>query len=165
MIAGGNLIDFPETRLVGSRIRMSLVNDRTSELWRGFRPVAASIVGRMGGEMYSVKVYDKSYSFTMFEPSAEFDKWAAVAVGDGANVPDGLELLTIPAGEYAEFHYGGQASSVSKVMADLLGRELPKTRFELDQRPHFEILPEDYDPFSPFATERVYIPVRPRAEL
>jgi AraC family transcriptional regulator len=153
------IIEFPETRLIGSRIRMSFVNDRTSELWRGFRQAASTIEGRIGRESYSVKVYDDSYSFASFDPSAEFDKWAGVAVSDDADVPDGLGTLVIPAGKYAEFVHRGPASAASKTFGYILGEWLPSSRFELDLRPHFEILPEGYDPFAEEATELVLIPI------
>ena len=162
MIEEPRIIDIPGSRLIGSRVRTSFVNDRTSEMWRGFRPVASKIAERIGGEIYSVKVYDESYSFERFDPAAEFDKWAAVAVGEDADVLVGLESLTIPAGRYAEFIHVGPASAAPKTFGYIFGEWLPASEFELDLRPHFEILPEGYDPFDEKATERVMIPIRQR---
>jgi AraC family transcriptional regulator len=162
MIEEPKIINFPETRLIGSRIRMSFLNDRTSELWRGFRVVRPAITGRIGGESYSVKVYDASYSFSSFDPSAEFDKWAAVAVSDDAEVPDDLGSLIIPAGKYAEFTHVGPASAASRTFGYIFAEWLPASEFEPDLRPHFEILPEGYDPFDEKAEEKVLIPIRPR---
>jgi len=160
MIDEPQIIDVPETRLVGSRLRMSFVNDRTSELWRGFLGVRPTIAGRVGSDSFSVKVYDVSYSFSQFDPAAEFDKWAAVAVGDDADVPDELEILVIPAGKYAEFIHVGPASAAPRTFGYIFGEWLPASGFELDLRPHFEILPEGYDPFDEKATELVLIPIR-----
>lgn len=162
MIEESKIIEFSETRLIGSRIRMSLVSDRTSELWRGFRTVRPTVAGRIGSESYSVKVYDESYSFAAFDPAAEFDKWAAVTVSDDAGVPDGLESLIIPAGKYAEFVHIGPAMAAPRTFGYIFGEWLPSSEFELDLRPHFEILPEGYDPFDENAEERVLIPVRSR---
>ncbi|MEQ1763432.1 MAG: GyrI-like domain-containing protein [Pyrinomonadaceae bacterium] len=160
MIEEPTIIDFPETRLIGSRIRMSFVNDRTSELWRGFRVVRPTIAGQFGGESYSVKVYGASYSFVEFDPAGVFDKWAAVAVSGDADVPAGLELLTIPAGKYAEFIHVGPATTAPRTFGNIFGEWLPASEFELDLRPHFEILPEGYEPFSEKAKEKVLIPIR-----
>ncbi len=160
MIHQPKIIDFPETRLIGSRVRMSFVADWTSELWRGFRMITPTIAGRIGGVSYSVKVYDASYSFAAFDPAAEFDKWAAVAVNSDADVLDGLETLAIPAGRYAEFVHVGPASSAPRTFRYIFGEWLPASEFELDLRPHFEILPEGYDSFDEDAMERVLIPVR-----
>ena len=164
MIREPKIIDFPETRLIGARVRTSFVNDRTSELWRAFRPAASTIIGRIGGESYSVKVYDGSYSFSQFDPAAEFDKWAAAAASDEVPVPDGMESLIVPAGNYAEFIHVGPASEAPVIFGYIFGEWFPASEFELDQRPHFEILPEGYDPFSTDATERILIPVRFRHE-
>lgn len=157
-----SIIDFPETLLIGSRIRMSFLNDRTSELWCGFRVVRPTIAGRIGGESYSVKVYDASYAFAAFNPSSEFDKWAAVAVSGDADVTDGMETLTLPAGKYAEFVHTGPAEAAPKTFTYIFGEWLPASEFELDLRPHFEILPEGFDPFDENAEERVLIPIRSR---
>ena len=162
MIDQPKIIDFQETRLIGSRVRMSFVNDRTSELWRGFRTVMPTISGRTGSDSYSVKVYDASYSFGAFDPAAEFDKWAAVAVREDADLPDGQESLMIPAGKYAEFIHVGPASAAPRTFGYIFGEWLPASEFELDLRPHFEILPEGYDPFAVDASERVLLPIRSR---
>ena len=163
MIADRGIVDFPEVRLIGMCVRTSFVNDRTSEVWRGFRTVISTVRGRIDTDSYSVKVYGSQYSFTSFDPASEFEKWAAVRVSADALVPDGLESLTIPAGHYAEFLHVGPASAASKIFPDILGRLIPEAGFEIDLRPHFEILPEGYDPFDYGSTERVLIPVRPRA--
>ena len=160
MIGQPQIIELSETRLIGSRVRISFVNDRTSELWRGFRAIRPTVAGRIGGETYSVKVYNASYSFSPFDPVAEFDKWAAVAVSEESGVPDGFEELIIPAGKYAEFTHTGPASTAPQTFGYIFGEWLPTSGFELDLRPHFEILPEGYDPFSEEATERVLIPIR-----
>ncbi|MEO5858611.1 MAG: GyrI-like domain-containing protein [Pyrinomonadaceae bacterium] len=165
MIKEPKIIDFPETRLIGARVRTSFANDRTSELWRGFRPVASKIAGRIGGESYSVKVYDGSYSFSQFDPAVEFDKWAAVAVSDEAPVPDGVDSLIISAGKYAEFPHVGPASDAPLSFGYIFGEWLPASEFELDLRPHFEILPEGYDPFNENAEEKVLIPIVRESEL
>jgi len=160
MIGELRIIDFPGTRLIGARVRTSFVNDRTSELWRGFRTVRPSIIGRRGSDSYSVKVYDASYSFSSFDPAAEFDKWATVAVSEDAAVSDGLESLIIPAGKYAEFTHVGPASAAPRTFGYIFGEWLPSSEFELELRPHFEILPEGYDPFSEHSDEKVLIPIR-----
>ena len=159
MIEEPKIIDYPKTRLIGSRLRMSFSADRTSELWRGFGIVRPTVEGRLGGESYSVKVYDASYSFKRSDPTAEFDKWAAVAVSDDSDVSVGLESLIIPAGKYAEFIHKGPASAAPNIFGYIFSEWLPSSAFELDLRPHFEILPEDYDPFAKDAIERVLIPV------
>ena len=163
MIEEPKIIDFPKTRLIGAHVSTSFINDRTSETWRGFRPIMQTIPGRIGNESFSVKIYDASYSFSSFDPTVEFEKWAAVAVSDNAAVPDGLEPLTLPAGTYAEFTHVGLATTAPRIFGYIFGQWLPASPYELDLRPHLEILPPGYDPFDENATERVFIPTRPKS--
>ena len=159
MTQGPKFVDFPETHLAGVCLRMSHVRDRTSELWRAFRSATPSIAGRVGRESFSVRIYDDRYSFTRFDPTAEFNKWAAAEVGADAVFQDGLERLVIPAGRYAEFLHVGPAATAPKTFGYIYGEWLPASGYDLDERPHFEILPEGYDPFDNFAKERILIPI------
>lgn len=159
MTQGPKFVDFPETHLVGVCLRMSHVEDRTSELWRTFRSASPSIAERVGREAFSVRIYNDQYSFSRFDPSAEFDKWAAAVVEADAGIPDGLKKLVIPAGRYAEFPHVGPAAAAPKTFGYIYGEWLPASGYDLDLRPHFEILPEDYDPFDNFANERILIPI------
>jgi AraC family transcriptional regulator len=149
--------NFPGKLLVGVRRRTSFVNDLTSELWREFRSREASIEGRVGSESYSVKVYDPGYSFANFDPAAEFKKWAAAEVAQQA---DGFETLAIPPGKYAVFIHKGTAMDAPRTFSEIFVEWLPNSHHALDQRPHFEVLPRDYDPFDPNSEEEIWIPIR-----
>ena len=148
--------EFPGKLLAGVRRRTSLVNDRTSELWREFRSREDQIAGRVSGETYSLKVYDPSYSFANFDPAAEFEKWAAAEVSSPS---DKFESLEIPAGKYAIFVHKGTAGDAPKTFGYIFGQWLPKSGFDLDLRPHFEVLPSGYDPFDPNSEEEIWIPI------
>lgn len=143
--------------LAGVRRRISFVNDRTSEIWREFRSCEKTINCRLGNESYSVKVYDAGYSFADFDRAAEFAKWAAAEV---SGTCEGFETLQIPRGMYAVFVHKGTAAAAPKAFGYIFGAWLPASRFELDGRPHFEILPAGYDPFDPEAVEEIWIPVK-----
>lgn len=152
--------DFAGKLLVGVRRRTSFANDRTSEIWREFRMSEKNIRERVGRESYSVKVYDAGYSFERFDPSAEFDKWAAAEVKTPNNAGETLE---IPAGKYAVFIHKGPATEAQRTFSYIFREWVPNSEFELDQRPHFEVLPEGYDPFDPEAQEEVWIPIKEKA--
>ena len=150
----------PGKLLAGVRRRTSFVNDVTSEMWREFRSREASIEHRVGGESYSVKVYDPSYSFANFDPAAEFDKWAAAEVNESIGE---FETMEIPAGQYAVFIHKGTAAEAPRTFGYIFGKWLPGSEYALDQRPHFEALPQGYDPFDPTAEEEIWIPIRHKA--
>ena len=93
---------------------MSLVNNRTVELWRSFIPRRGQITNVAGTDMFSVNIYSNNY-FADFNPSAEFEKWAAVPVSDIETFPDGMDTFIIPEGKYAIFHYKAAPGNAAEV--------------------------------------------------
>jgi AraC family transcriptional regulator len=89
-----------------------------------------------------------------------FDKWAAVAVSSLEAIPDGMESYTLQGGKYAVFIHKGPASAFPKTMQHIFVEWLPKSGFEIDDREHFEVLPEDYGRNDSEAEEEVWIPIK-----
>jgi hypothetical protein len=75
--------------LVGKRMKMSLSNNKTGELWRRFIPRRREIQNNLTSEMFSMQVYDQSVRLGNL--NQEFEKWAAVEVTDFDTIPDGSE--------------------------------------------------------------------------
>lgn len=154
------IVEVGEWLLAGLKMRMSFANDRTSELWRSFRTREAEIKSRVGSVSFSVKVYDPGYSFSSFDPASEFDKWAGAEIESSTVLTGGFEVLRIPSGVYAVFLHNGIAVEAPRTFGFIFGSWLPGSEFELDQRPHFEVLPKGYNPFDPDSQEEVWIPIR-----
>lgn len=153
------IIEIEPRRLVGMRIRTTFAENRTADLWRAFRPrVGELLTTRVGTDFYSVQVYAGGLP-AFSEP---FERWAAVAVADAAAPPEGLETLTVPAGLYAVFRHRGTPADFPRTARFIFGEWLPASDFELDARPHFEVLGANYRPDDPAAEEDVCIPLRPR---
>jgi len=138
---------------------MSLAEDRTSTLWRDFRSQENQIVGRVGTDSFSVKVYGPKYSFARFDPTGEFEKWAAAKVEREIEQDNGFEYLEIPFGKYAVFLHVGSASDAARTFTHIFRSWLPGSGFLIDARPHFEVLPIGYDPFDPETREEVWVPI------
>lgn len=159
------LATLPPTRLVGMRLRMTLAGDRTPELWRRFMPCRREVRGRVEGRYISMAVRDpdprgeRPGLLPMDEP---FDRWAAVEVEGDGGVPEGMESHLRSGGLYAVFLHRGPASAAPRTWGHIFGTWLPGSEFEVDDREHFEVLPEGYRPDDPEAEEEVWIPVRPR---
>lgn len=153
------IVEFPGKEVCGVRLRMSHRGDRTSELWRGFRTKLAE-ASLLPVEAYSLRVYDESHSFSNFDQAAEFDKWAAVDSDLNRELSESLERLIVPPGRYAVFVHTGTAMDAPNTFRHIFGVWLPASEFEVDSRPHFEILPPGYDPFDPHAEEEIWLPVR-----
>lgn len=149
----------PEKKLVGMSRKMSFLVNKTGELWQNFMQQRAKIENRIGLDFYSVQVYDDAY-WTKFDPAAEFEKWATVEVEDYENIPDGMQAYMIPHGSYAVFLHKGPASKGDATFRYIFQTWLPNSGYEIDNRPHFEILGPKYKNESPYSEEEIWIPIR-----
>lgn len=150
-----------ETKLVGKKLTMSFADNKTRELWQSFMPRRKEITNIVNNDLYSIEVYFPLF-FTDFNPQAEFEKWAAVAVNDFNNVPNDFDTLTIPEGQYAVFIHKGPASEGQKTYGYILQEWLPKSEYILDERPHFALMGEKYKNDDPNSEEEIWIPIRAR---
>ncbi len=147
-----------QKKLLGKRIRMSFANNKTYELWHSFMPLKKEITNNIGTDLYSIKVYDPSY-FANFNPTAEFDKWAAIEVTDFNYIPEGMESLVLEEGLYAVFNYKGSSADGS-IFQYIYGTWIPNSEYILDNRPHFEILGDKYKNNDPNSEEEIWIPIK-----
>ncbi len=153
-------IELPKgMKFVGRHARMSLANDRTFELWNSFMPRRNEVGLRAGSELFSIGVYPPLY-FVNFDPSAEFEKWAAVRVTDVVSIPDGMETIASPEGAYAVFKYTGLPSDGGKAFDYIFGTWLPNSGYVLEERPHYAVMGEKYRNGDPASEEELWLPVR-----
>lgn len=147
-------------KLVGVNMSMSLVDNHTAGLWRSFMPRLKEISSRAGDDLISVQIYGPHY-FKDFSPAAVFEKWAAVEVNDFENLPRGMSEIIIPGGDYAVFRYKGPAGG-GAVYQYIFNTWLPSSAYQLDERPHYEVMGEKYSQTDPDSEEDIFIPVKPR---
>lgn len=143
-------------KMIGMRMRMSLANNRTGELWRTFMPRRREIQKNLSADLISMQVYDAP--MRPGDPTQEFDKWAAVEVTGGTPIPAGMESFTLPGGLYAVFHYQGSSADIS-IFQYIFGVWLPASTYQLDARPQFEVLGEKYKNMDPESEEDIWIPI------
>jgi len=148
-----------EKKLVGIRMKMSLTKNMTRELWHSFMVRKSGIRNTVGSDLYSMQVYDPLY-FTGFDPTAEFEKWAAIEVTDFDSIPEKMESFTLPEGLYAVFVHKGAASAGPVTFQFIFGTWLPGSEYDLDDRPHFELLGDNYRNDDPDSEEEIWIPVK-----
>lgn len=152
------ILEIQEKNIIGMRISMSLVNNRTAELWQKFMPKRKEILNSVGTDLISMSVYKPDY-FSNFNPNNEFEKWAGIEVSKFENIPSTVEKFIIPCGIYAVFNYKG-SSNDSSIFQYIYGTWLPNSEYQLDDRPHFEILGENYKNNDPDSEEEIWIPVK-----
>jgi AraC family transcriptional regulator len=149
-----------EIKLVGKKARMSFANNKTFDLWRSFAPRKKEIKNPIGPDLYSVEIYHDTAFFDHFDPIKEFEKWAAVKVKDFAAIPDGMDKLIIPQGQYAVFHYKGKPSEAQATFRHIYGSWLPNSKYAMDDRPYFAKMGENYKGEDPESEEDFWIPIK-----
>ncbi len=147
-----------EMKMVGKVLKMSLVQNRTKELWQSFMSEMKDIKSMKGNDRYSLQVYEIDY-FEKFNPNNEFQKYALIEVNDFNEVQSSMINFIIPEGMYAVFSYKGLNTDPS-IFQNIYGVWLPSSDYLLDNRPHFEILGEKYKNNDPNSEEEIWIPIK-----
>jgi AraC family transcriptional regulator len=145
-----------QKKLVGIRLKMSFMNDRTVQLWQSFMPRRREILNGIGTDLYNVKVYEKVGYFSEFDAGAEFEKWACVEVADFGDLPEGMEELTVEEGLYAVFSHKGVSPHI---FFQIYMEWLPNSPYQIDLRPHFDVLGAKFKNNSPDSEEEIWIPI------
>jgi AraC family transcriptional regulator len=150
----------PEIKLVGKKMKISFSNIKTPSLWKSFMPQRKQIANALNNNLFSVEIYNTANFFEAFDPSAEFEKWAAIEVSYFKDIPPEMETLIIPAGEYAVFIYKGLGSEASKSYRTILQDWFPSSKYLLDHRPHFAVMGEKHKNEDPASEEELWFPIK-----
>lgn len=148
-----------EKTLVGMSLEMSFAADKTPILWRTFMPRRKEVESNSPHEFYSLQVFPVGF-FDSFNPNTGFVKWALSETATNSPIPEGMQKFALPSGLYAVFIHHGPAAEAPKTYNYIFGEWLPQSDFVVDNRPHFEILPEGYNPMARDSEEEVWIPIR-----
>ncbi len=147
--------------LVGKSMSMSLIDNKTFNLFSDFMPIRNTISNIVSNDIFEVLVYNEAY-FKNFNPNNTFVKWATVEVFNVEGLPNGTSQLNLKSGLYAMFTYKGLAKDIGALMTYIYSEWLPKSEYELDHRPHFNVLGAKYKNNHPESEETVWIPVKLR---
>ena len=152
-----------EKKLVGMRVYTSLAEDNTVAMWQQFMPRRKEIRNSVDALLYSVQVFNGGLDVEEFTPNTVFEKWATMEVQDFEAVPAGMHPFTLPSGLYAVFIYKGLTSAFYEAAQYIYGSWLPDSVYELDNRPHFEVMGEKYlGPNNSESEEEIWIPIKLR---
>lgn len=121
-------------------------------------PRRKEIRNNIDSKLFSVEVYDPLF-FNNFEPEKVFEKWAAIEVTDFDTVPNEMEPLIFPCGDYAVFLHKGYSSEGEKTYNYIFMNWLPHSTYMLDNRPHFAVMGEKYKRDDSSSEEEIWIPV------
>ncbi|MEC8832927.1 MAG: GyrI-like domain-containing protein [Bacteroidota bacterium] len=150
----------PSTLLVGKKSITSFAKNNTFELWQSFSPRKKEINHSINNDSYAVEIYPTTTFFQDFDPSREFEKWAAIAVSKVDKAPEDMETLIVPRGLYAVFSYKGKPSEVIGAFRYIYGEWLPNSGYEMDNRPYFALMGDKYKGEHPESEEEFWIPIK-----
>jgi len=151
-------------KMIGLNLKMSLVTNKTFELWQSFMPRRRELTQTVNNDLYSIQFYSANY-FEHFNPSTEFIKWACAEVDAFEHIPNSMQTLELAGGLYAVFNYKGDGSDAAETFQHILGTAIPNSKYSLDHRPHFECLGEKYKFGDPNSEEEIWIPVKLKTEM
>ncbi|MGH1366878.1 MAG: GyrI-like domain-containing protein [Calditrichia bacterium] len=152
------IVTIEEKKLIGMSVSMSLVDNKTFQVFSTFMPRKKEILNAVNSDVLDMRVFPENY-YTAFSPAAVFEKWAAVEVAGFDSVPDGMQTLTLPGGQYAVFHRIGLGTDNS-IFEYIFTEWLPHSGFQLDNRPHFDVMGEKFKRNDPNSEEDICIPVK-----
>ncbi len=149
----------PPKKLIGIRLRMSLQNNRTAELWRSFMPRRKEISGIVSTDLFHLQIFDTVFDYASFNPAVEYERWAAVEVNESSDVPAGMESYNFTGGWYAVFIHQGPPTAFRGTFDRIYKDWLPSSIYTVDKREHFELLGEKYKNGHPESEEEIWVPV------
>lgn len=142
-------------KLIGFSITTSFQEDKTPIVWRQFMMRRNEIANRISNQLFSLQIYPENFS-----PNQSFRKFALAEVSDFENIPEEFETFELKRGKYLVFNYKGKAENGPEIFKYIFQNFIPKNQFEVDNRPHFEIFGDDYNPNSNSAEEEIWIPIK-----
>ena len=143
-----------QRKLVGIFTNMSLAENKTFNLFSAFMPKRKLIKNCINEFIYDLIIYPSDY-FQNFNPANSFKKGAMVEVAEHDNIPDGLAAFTLVGGEYAVFSQKEKIYD-SSLVENVFTKWLPSSKYDIDNRPHFDILREN----SKGKEEEIWIPIK-----
>ena len=153
-------VTVPAKKLIGFSIKMSLLDNQTQTIWQLFMPRLKEIKNAVSADLFSLQNYPSTY-FKNFTPETLFTKWAAVEVKDFEKIPAGFEKLEITGGKYAVFLHKGNTEMFAKTAQYIYAEWLPNSGFQLDNKPHFEVLGDNYlGHENSESEEEIWIPIK-----
>jgi AraC family transcriptional regulator len=84
-------------------------------------------------------------------------------VSDFDFIPYGMQSLLVEEGLYAVFNHVGDVVKARETFSYIFGVWLPNSEYQLDNRPHFEILGTKYKNNAPDSEEEIWIPIKRKA--
>jgi len=154
------VIEFKEKKFLGKKILMQMADNKTFELWRSFMPLRKEIKNLVSNDLFSIQIFDPKIDFKDFTQDTYFEKWAAAEVLDFDGDIADFDILNIESGLYAVYPFIGTPDKFQATFLDFYQNWLLKSDYELDNRPHFQVMGEKYKNNDPTSEEEIWVPIK-----
>lgn len=155
------IVEMEPKKLVGISLHTSLADDKTALLWKRFMKYKKNITNAKSDDLFSVQVYDEGFMSGQFNSQSVYEKWAALEVEDYSDLQENMKGLKLPGGLYAVFTHEGTSKEFAETAKFIFDEWIPASEYSLDNRPHFEVLGEEYKgPENPDSKEKIWIPIK-----
>lgn len=147
------IAELREKKVVGIKSQMLRHQvESIISLWKKFMPHKAKVKNWTNDELIAMQVYTDFGDFNQ-----PFDIWACAEVSELKSIPEGMMSYTLPSGLYAVFLHKGMdaGATYQRIMTEWL----PNSGYQIDDRPHFQIMGAKYKNGSPDSEEDFYVPI------
>lgn len=137
--------------LYGISVSGSLLNMPIKTLWQNYK---AQWQGERPKSLINLQRYPTGYH-KAFNPATPYEQWAGTFNQSAIDQPS---TLAVPSGKYLKLLRRGNPND-GRVFEYLFTQLLPAKGYTVDDRPHFEVLGENYSQMAEIAEEEIWIPI------
>jgi len=149
------IITRPAMKLIGIANKYNETDLSLPRLWSAFRPFKDSIKNRTSDESFGI--YE---SYEEDGDNVNFTYICCAVVKNFDFIPQGMSTRELPEQLYAKFIHKGSINNLDKTLKYIWGSWLPKSKFEYEEKPDFELYPPNYNVMDAQCEMALHIPIR-----
>ena len=148
------IITRPEMKVVGTTHKYQEDDLNIEMLWFDFQHKVNQVRNRIGNDAFGI--YEEYFETG---DSIGFSYICSVEVSDFDSVPEGMISRIVSEQMYAVFRHNGPLSFLPETLKYIWGSWLPKSNYEYDEKPDFELYSPGIRPEDPDHVLFLHIPV------
>jgi len=149
------IITQPTMKLVGIASQYDDADISLCHLWSAFQPYRDNIKNRMSDDSFGIyESYEEDSS------GVNFSYICCAAVESFDDIPEGMTARELPEQLYAKFIHKGPISNLDKTLKYIWGSWLPKSNFEYEEKPDFELYHAGYNVMDAQSEIALHIPIK-----
>jgi len=149
------IITRPAIKLVGVASEYDNADLSLPRLWSAFRPYKDKVPNRVSDSGFGI--YE---SYQEEGDNVAFVYVCCMEVSSFDEIPEGLTPRELPEQMYAKFTHKGSIANLDKTLKYIWGSWLPKSKYDYEERPDFELYPPGYNVMDPDCEMAIHIPIK-----